>query len=110
GIPISADQSIPNAQIAPSLGRNLSAGANGNVLTALIVPFTRFEDRLSELDLRFGKNTKIGRMRLRGQIDLYNVFNVSTIVTENGTFGPTWLRPTAILGPRLLKFGAQLDF
>jgi hypothetical protein len=52
-----ANYSVPNAQIAPSLGRNLAAcGAQTNCTATAVVPlyapFTRFEPRLTLLDLR----------------------------------------------------------
>ena len=110
GISLVANRNTQNAEIAPSLGRNLSAGANANVNTSIIVPYTQFEDRVQQVDLRFSKRMQFGKARVTGQFDLYNVMNAGTIVSENGTFGPTWLRPDSILGPRLLRFGAQFDF
>jgi len=47
---------------------------------------------------------------LQGQFDLYNAFNANTVTAITTAYGPTWLRPGAILGARLVKFGAQLDF
>jgi hypothetical protein len=116
GIPIQASRTYSNAEIAPSLGRNLgSCGTRvpctGTVtISQLIVPNTMYEDRLTQVDLRLTKTFRLGRARLQGIFDLYNLFNASTILTENTTYGPTWLRPTRILGARLIKFGAQLDY
>jgi len=69
-----------------------------------------FEDRLTQLDLRLTKILKVGRTRMQGMFDVYNVFNASTVLGVNAAYGPAWLRPTAILGARLFKFGAQVDF
>lgn len=60
GIPQEANFRVPNDQIAPSLGRNLAACGTRTVCTAtanvpLIVPFSRFEARRTQLDLRLGK-------------------------------------------------------
>jgi hypothetical protein len=38
------------------------------------------------------------------------MFNANTILSVNGTYGSAWLRPTAVLGGRLVKFDAQFDF
>jgi hypothetical protein len=42
--------------------------------------------------------------------DMYNLFNASTVLAINTNYGPNWLRPSNVLGARLFKFGAQLDF
>jgi hypothetical protein len=47
---------------------------------------------------------------MKGMFDIYNMFNANTVLQVNSGFGPAWLRPNAILGARLFKFGAQLDF
>src|SRR5262249_47918712 len=57
GPTIVANYAASNAEIAPSLGRNLAACGSQVVCTAtalvpLIVPQTLFDDRLSRLDLR----------------------------------------------------------
>ncbi len=42
--------------------------------------------------------------------DVYNLFNAGTVLGVDTTYGPAWLRPTNILGARLFKLGAKLDF
>jgi hypothetical protein len=110
GIPIFANRIFTNAEIAPSLGRNMAAGAAGAAAVALMPPNTTFEDRISQLDLRLTKTVRLGRARVQAMVDVYNLFNASAVLTENFTYGPAWLRPSAILGARMLKFGGQLDF
>jgi hypothetical protein len=115
GIPDSANYVATNAAIAPSLGRNLGAcrGAavcNGTVTIPLIAPYTMFEDRQNQLDLRLAKSFKFSGMKVQLMVDLYNALNGSAILGTNGTFGSAWLRPTAILDGRLLKLGGQFTF
>ena len=115
GVPILANYNATNAEIAPSLGRNLGACGGRTPCTAvatvaLIEPNTMREDRLTQVDLRFSKLITFGQRQLRGMFDAYNVFTASTVLTRNDTYGPTWGRPTGILGARLLKVGVQLDF
>ena len=72
---------------------------------------TQFEDRISQFDLRFSKRFRLGSGKgIEPAVDLYNVFNSSPILSENVAFGPNWLRPTQILAPRLIKFGAKMTF
>jgi hypothetical protein len=110
GIPISASYVATNAQIAPSLGRDLAAGTRGTALVELIEPNTLFEDRIRQLDVRLTRSFRVGQARLQGMFDVYNVFNASPILAMNTRFGPVWLNAQEIMAGRLFKFGAQLDF
>jgi hypothetical protein len=110
GIPIAASYVATNAEIAPSFGRNPSAGVRSTPTIDLIEPQTIFEDRITQLDVRLAKIFKVGWMRLQGMFDVYNVLNASPILAINTRFGPDWLKPTQILDARMVKFGAQLEF
>jgi hypothetical protein len=116
GIPVFANYVATNAEIAPSLGRNLSScptatGPCSAIATiALIVPNTLFEDRFGQFDVRLAKTLRIGRARLQGQLDVYNLFNASSVLAESFAYGANWLRPSGVLSARLVKLGAQVDF
>jgi hypothetical protein len=100
-----------NAQIRPALGRDLAAGAN-SVATINLFPInTEFEDRrLTQLDMRLTKKIRLKQIRLQANFDIYNLFNANNIIGEVIRFGPTYRNANQILGPRLFKIGAQLDF
>jgi hypothetical protein len=109
GPQITATYAAPNAVIAPSLRRNLSGNAaSANV--ELIEPGTLFGARLHQLDARVTKTFKVRRVSLQGQVDVYNVFNASTVLAQNSQFGPAWLTPTGVLLGRMVKLGFQLSF
>jgi hypothetical protein len=110
GPEIDASYVATNAQIMPSLGRNLSAGANGTATIDLIPFGTVFADRINQVDFRLTKSVKVGRVRLNPSLDLYNLLNASPILGVNTRYGPSWLTPTQILPGRLFKFGAQVTF
>ena len=76
----------------------------------LIEPYSLYEDRITQLDVRVAKAIRVGRARLQGLLDIYNIFNGSSILAINTTYGSAWLRPQEILGARLFKFGVQVDF
>ena len=111
---ITATWNAPNSIIAPALGRNLSAGAGATKSIQLIEPETLYGAYLNELDLRLSKRFRIGRYRLRGDLNLYNVFNSDFVSSFNTTFSTTasnqFLRPTGVLQGRLFKIGGQLEF
>jgi len=110
GIPVLANYTVTSAQIRPSLGRNLSAGANARVTIPLIEPNTVFEDRRRQLDLRLSRSFRAGQTRVLGTIELYNALNTGPLLASNATYGVRWLEPVEILTGRLLKFGAQFTF
>ena len=107
GPTINANFSYANAQAAGSLGRNLSTGAGS---TGLIEPNSRFEKRLTQVDVRLAKILKIGRGRIEGDLDIYNIFNAHTVIGVNSTYGGAWMNATNVLGGRLFKIGAQVEF
>ena len=117
GPAILATYSATNAQIAPSLGRNLAACGTAAVCTAtaagipLIVPQTEFEARRNEMDFRVSKSVRLGeRLRLQANFDVYNLLNSSGLYAINTAFGSQWRRPTSVQDPRLYELSAQLSF
>jgi Carboxypeptidase regulatory-like domain len=108
-----ANRVVPNAEVRGSLGRDLIGGA-ANVTVNLVPAGSMFGDRLNQLDMRFGKILRSGRLRTSLNLDLYNVFNVSTVLTENPTYSNAtqtgWRVPTAILTARFAKISVQVDF
>jgi hypothetical protein len=102
-----------NAQIAPSLGRNLSAGPNATASINLIAPGTDFGPRVNQIDTRFSRLFKVRRTSIKAMVDLYNLLNNNVVLLWNNTYGTTgssWLVPSQILGGRMVKLGIQLDF
>ncbi|MGE3707082.1 MAG: hypothetical protein AB7I13_17555, partial [Vicinamibacterales bacterium] len=123
GLPYEAIYNAPNAEIAPSLGRNLSAcGTRANctatVPVPLIRPFTQFEDRRTQLDLRVTKLFRLTqRLRLQANFDLYNALNETAFLGVNNTYGGQWRVPasttatgTGVLNARLAQFSGRLSF
>jgi hypothetical protein len=109
-----------NAEIAPSLGRNLAAcgavtvGCPAVQLVTLAEPTTLFEERATQIDLRFSKRVRVGRLGILAKGDLYNVLNRSAVARQNFIYAPpaggSYGLPTEVMGGRLFKFGAQVDF
>ena len=110
GPQITATRNYTNTEIAPSLGRSLSNGANGTVNVQLIEPGTMYGRRQRQLDVRISKRLRIGRTRLTGNLDVSNILNGSSVTALNTTYGQNWQVPSAIQFGRFAKLGAQLDF
>jgi hypothetical protein len=107
---------VSNAEIARSLGRDLGACGGRTPCTAtatvpLVMPGTMYDHRIRRLDVRLTKQLRITqRLRMQGNVDIYNVFNGSGAVQVNNAFGPQWRQPTEVQDPRILQFSAQLNF
>ena len=76
----------------------------------ILEPQTQFEDRVNQVDVRLNKTFQVGRYRIQGMLDVYNLFNASSITGSLNTYGPSWGFPTQVLGARLFKLGTQIDF
>src|SRR3989442_824521 len=110
GTQIVATSVVPSLQIAPSLGRELAAGAAGTATVQLVEPGSMYGDRLNQVDFRVTKSVRLNRTNIRAMVDLYNLFNVSPVLNLNQRYGPAWQQPFIILPGRFAKFGVQVDF
>jgi hypothetical protein len=115
GIVVPTSYTFTNSLLAPTLGRNLgqcggSAVCVGTLTAPLPDPNTLFERRETQLDIRFGKIFRAGRVTVHPRFDVYNLLNESSVQRVNGTIGPNWQQPLLILGGRTGKFGVQLLF
>jgi hypothetical protein len=120
GFPIKASYVASNAEIRSSLGRNLAAcpsqttaTCTQNVTIELMPPNTLYGDRIQQVDLRLSRFFPIERARIQLNLDLYNMFNASTVLNEQTRYSREnnrWRNAIQIMGGRLLKFSAQLNF
>jgi hypothetical protein len=118
GAIIDANLSYSNAQLAPSLGRDLAACGRlvGPACTARVtVPLyapgdTLFEPRVVVLDWRFSKLFQMGQFRLRGLVDFYNLLNTNAALLVSGTYDAAWPRPTSTPPGRTVRIGAKVDW
>jgi hypothetical protein len=84
-----------------------------NYGTALVKAETVATSRTSDvllIDLRLEKGVRVARTRLTGFADLYNLLNTNAAQTLTTSSGASFLRPTAITGPRILRAGLQVEW
>lgn len=113
GDPITALYVATNAEIAPSLGRNLSAGATSTTTVHIIPPGTMFGPRINQVDLRLTRQFTPAGLRIRANLDIYNLTNINTPLVWNNNYGrdgAVWQRPSLIVAGRIFKVGGQIDF
>jgi hypothetical protein len=73
----------------------------------------RGDERLPDvamIDLRVSRTFRFNDRRVTPMIELFNLTNADTVVGYNANVGGSYLRPTEILSPRLLRLGISVDF
>jgi hypothetical protein len=110
GTVITATYQARNAEIFPTLGRNLASGATGTANIQLIAPNSMFGPRQRQIDFRVSKRATFGRYRATISADVTNLFNRNSPLSVNNTFGPDWQRPLELQQGRYLQLTAQWDF
>jgi hypothetical protein len=73
----------------------------------------RGDERLPDvrmIDLRVSRTFRFGERRVTPLVELFNLGNADTIIGFNNNVGGTYLRPTEILSPRIVRFGVLVDF
>jgi len=124
GADYTADYPARNVEVVPTLGRDLAAcgsrtgaACTATITVPLIAPMTQFLDRITMFDLRVSKVLRLGKARLQANVDVYNVFNASTLIGVNTNYGSLWQHPFSPSGTvdsitpgRMLQFGGELTF
>jgi hypothetical protein len=73
----------------------------------------RGDERLPDvamIDLRLSRTFQFNDRRITPMIESFNLTNADTVVGYNANVGTSYLRPTEILSPRLLRLGISVDF
>jgi hypothetical protein len=110
GIEYAATYAAPNSVIAQSLGRLPTNGvATGTTALGLVQPGSFYGTRFNQLDVRFGKILRFGHTRSNLSLDIFNMFNSDVVSAASATYA-TWLAPSAVVAPRLLKVSWTFDF
>ena len=63
------------------------------------------------LNLRVSRPFSIHeRFKIEPLIDLFNITNKQTVVSENTFFGPTYLKPSNTVNPFIARIGLRVNF
>ncbi len=99
--------------VAPTL-------TNTSLSIPLVAPGSRYLDRLNQVDLGVRRNFKFGEHKtVQAQIDVFNLTNSSTVLSETQTLGSTVKpfvdggpggTPQSLIQPRLLRLALQYRF
>ena len=89
-----------------------SGGLNQNSVSVILQPagILRYPS-INLLNLRVSREFVIAdRFRLQPLIDLFNITNAQTVVSQNTVFGSSYLRPSNTVNPFLARVGLRLNF
>ena len=108
---LSANYSVPAADIARTLGRPPAGGA-AFVTVNVLEPGSAYGNRVNQLDFKAAKNLRFGTTKTVVGVEMFNALNTGAILTHNMNFVPggTWLQPVSILSARMVKFSAEFTF
>jgi hypothetical protein len=67
-------------------------------------------DNVTMADLRLSRKFKFGARGITPAVDFFNIGNAATVVSQNVAVGGTYLAPSEILAPRIIRVGFVLDF
>ena len=111
-IPLLADYVVGNAQVQASLGRPLSGGATAVRTIPLLQPNNEFAEGWNhQVDFRLSRTFNLGPVvRFQPQVAVFNLLNANAVLGTVSTYGGRWQEVNAVLGSRVVKFGAQLRF
>ncbi len=96
-------------QSGSPFGRTWVQTFNYGTTTILAEPFdAERTPNVALFDSRVEKRFQLNKhYMISGFFDLYNIFNANGDQTVTTSSGSSWLRPTAITGPRILRVGAK---
>jgi hypothetical protein len=115
GVEYAASYAAPNSDLSRpvsqgGLGRLPAGGvAAGLTNVNVIQPGGTYGPRFNQIDLRLGKNVRFGSRRAVVSLDIFNVLNSDTVSAVSATYA-TWLAPSNVIAPRLMKGTVTFDF
>ncbi len=83
---------------------------SASVTVRLVAPGTEFLPRVRQVDLSVSKTFQVGRSRLQGQVDVFNVGNSNAVAAVASTLYGTaaYNRPASVLQGRMIRLGVQV--
>jgi hypothetical protein len=101
------------AQAAATGCTPLTAGVTSLTVT-VIDPTTQYYDYVKTNDMRVARSFRIGHSRFQPFMEIYNVLNLSTVLTVNENVGTAvssfYGTPSVIVSARRFQFGGQVDW
>ena len=93
-------------------GRSLNIGGltQGSLTLSVEPQGTFFYDTVKLIDLRFSKSVGIGKGRLEGLFDVFNITNSSAVIGRNNQTGASYGNVLTTVNPRIARLGVRWAF
>jgi hypothetical protein len=93
-------------------GRTVNTtGLTQGAITLTVEPQgTFFYDRVTLVDLRFAKKLTLGRTKIEGLFDVFNVNNSSAVLSRNNQTGASFGAVLTTVNPRIARLGVRWTF
>ena len=91
---------------------SVAGGSQIRSLTVRVEPIGSIRrPNINVMDVRTEKKFRLGStQQLIARLNVYNTLNAGTVTNWTTLSGPNYLRPTAILNPRLIELSASYKF
>ena len=93
-------------------GRTVNTtGLTQGAITLTVEPQgTFFYDRVTLVDLRFAKSVTVGKTKIEGLFDVFNVNNSPAVLSRNNQTGASFGAVLTTVNPRIARLGARWTF
>lgn len=100
------------AQSGQPFGRTFVTTMNYGNQRVLAEPIgTQQQDHVTIFDARLERVFTLGRSsRVAAQLDFYNLLNANPVDFTTWGSGSSYLRPTSVVPPRIVRFGLEFDW
>jgi hypothetical protein len=89
---------------------NVTGLTQGSLNLSVEPPGTFFHPTVKLLDLRVSKSFPIGKGKLEGLLDVFNINNSSAILSSNNLTGASFGNVLTTVNPRIARLGARWSF
>jgi hypothetical protein len=103
GVPDLPTTYIVNRSIVPNL-------TQASVNVRLDTPGTQLYDQINQLDFGVSKVLRTGRFSFEPKLEVANLLNVNTVLTQVTSYGSALGTPQTILPPRVVRLFVQVKF
>jgi hypothetical protein len=82
----------------------------GSLTVTVVDPTTRYYDYVKTFDMQIARTFHYGRTRIQPFVEIFNLPNVSTVLTVNETVSSHYFEPGTIVQGRRLQLGGRIDW